>query len=220
MPRSQATKAPSSDAEEPRLSSSLPVGNVYDKASTRHPIERRLVDGFDAALASLLPGTARRVLDVGCGEGNHMASMTEALPEAFVAGVDIAEAAWLAKWHPRGAPVVVGDAVALPFGDRCFDLVLALEVLEHMPDPRAALGQIARVCQQTVIMSVPWEPLWRAGNMLRGRYLSALGNTPGHLQHFTRRGFVRMVAEHFEVEAVRRPFPWTLVRARAKNVSG
>jgi SAM-dependent methyltransferase len=193
-----------------------PVGNFYDKAASRHPVERRLVAGFDAALDELLPADARRVLDVGCGEGNHMRTVARRLPGALVAGVDVAEAAWLAKWHPPGAPVTVGDAVALPFGTRCFDLVLALEVLEHLPDPRAALAQIARVCDGTVVLSVPWEPLWRAGNLVRGRYVSSLGNTPGHLQHFSRRRFRRLISAYLEVEAVRRPFPWTLVRARAR----
>jgi hypothetical protein len=89
-------------------------------------------------------------------------------------------------------------------------------VLEHLTDPRAALAEIARVANDTVVISVPWEPVWRAGNLLRGRYISALGNTPGHLQHFTRRKLLRAIGEFFEIEAVRRPLPWTFVRARVR----
>jgi 2-polyprenyl-3-methyl-5-hydroxy-6-metoxy-1,4-benzoquinol methylase len=210
---SSATVAPDSTATRP---TTVPVGNAYDKASTRHPIERRLVAGFGEALDSLLPTEAHRVLDVGCGEGHHMRTVGRRLPGAFVAGVDVADANWLARWHTTGSRVTVGDAGALPFGTRTFDLVLALEVLEHLHDPRAALRQIAGVCDGIVVMSVPWEPLWRAGNIVRGRYVARLGNTPGHLQHFTRRGFVRVIGDYFEVEAVKRPFPWTLVRARVR----
>jgi SAM-dependent methyltransferase len=194
-----------------------PLGNVYDKKATRHSAERRLVDGFERAFAELLPTTARRVLDVGCGEGHERDRIAVALPDATIVGVDIAPAEWLAHWHAPPRCVAVGDAARLPFADDGFDLVVALEVLEHVRDPRCALAEIARVTAGSTILSVPWEPVWRAGNMVRGRYLAQLGNTPGHLQHFTRRGFRRVVGEHFDVEAVRRPVPWTLVRATPKR---
>jgi ubiquinone/menaquinone biosynthesis C-methylase UbiE len=193
----------------------VPIGNHYDKAATKHSLERRMVDGFAAELASLIPEDPRRVLDVGCGEGHHMQSIADARPKAVLNGIDVADPAWLAQWHPKGG-VASSDAAALPFASEAFDLVLALEVLEHVTEPRAVLAEIARVGHDRVILSVPWEPVWRAGNLVRGRYVTALGNTPGHLQHFTRRGFLRLVGEYFEVEAVRRPVPWTLVRARAR----
>jgi hypothetical protein len=50
--------------------------------------------------------------------------------------------------------------------------------------------------------------------MLRGAYWPALGNTPGHLNHWSRRGFVRLLARHGEPAAVRSPLPWTLVLVR------
>jgi ubiquinone/menaquinone biosynthesis C-methylase UbiE len=199
-------------------------GNLYDKVATKNAVERRMVDGFAAALEALLPEKAHRILDVGCGEGHHMRSVGSLHPEAVMTGIDIADATWLAAWH-RGPQrddlvprqVTTGDAVALPFADDTFDLILALEVLEHLTDPRAAVAEIARVASDTVVISVPWEPVWRAGNLLRGRYITALGNTPGHLQHFTRRRLLRMIGERFEIEAIRRPLPWTFVRARVKN---
>jgi SAM-dependent methyltransferase len=199
------------------VDSSLPPGNFYDKVGTQHPVERRLVAGFSTALASLLPRETRHVLEVGCGEGHQMRSVAEHRPHATVVGVDIAGASWLSGWHTDGRRVAVADATSLPFSSQTFDLVLALEVLEHVPEPRQALAEMARVCGGSMIISVPWEPVWRAGNMARGRYLSQLGNTPGHIQHFTRRGILRVVREYFDVEAVKRPLPWTFVRARARN---
>jgi ubiquinone/menaquinone biosynthesis C-methylase UbiE len=192
-------------------------GNLYDKVSTKNAVERHLVDGFASALASLLPEKVNRGLDVGCGEGHHMRSVTESHPEAVLTGIDVADATWLALWHrEQEGSVSTADATALPFVDGAFDLVLALEVLEHLTDPRAALAEIARVANDVVVISVPWEPVWRAGNLLRGRYITDLGNTPGHLQHFTRRKLLRAIGEHFDVEAVRRPLPWTFVRARVR----
>jgi 2-polyprenyl-3-methyl-5-hydroxy-6-metoxy-1,4-benzoquinol methylase len=191
-------------------------GNTYDKVSTKNAVERFLVDGFASALDSLLPDKARRILDVGCGEGHHMRTVGAKLPEATVTGIDVADATWLSLWHAEQGGVATGDAAALPFHDDAFDLVMALEVLEHVPDPSAVLAEIARVASDVVIISTPWEPVWRGGNLLRGRYLGDWGNTPGHIQHFTRRKLVQAVGEHLEVEAVKRPLPWTFVRARAE----
>jgi ubiquinone/menaquinone biosynthesis C-methylase UbiE len=199
-------------------------GNLFDKVATKNAVERRMVDGFAAAIESLLPEKAERILDVGCGEGHHMRSVGALHPEAVMTGIDVADASWLAAWHrnpaetdPIPGQVATGDAVALPFPDDTFDLILALEVLEHLTDPRSAVAELARVASDTVVISVPWEPVWRTGNLLRGRYVTALGNTPGHLQHFSRRKLLRMVGERFEIEAIRRPLPWTFVRARVKN---
>ena len=69
----------------------------------------------------------------------------------------------------------------------------------------------------SVTNPVPFEPLWRIGNMARRRYLRQLGNTPGHVNHWTRWGFRRFVARRFAVDAVSSPLPWTMVRARRRH---
>ena len=56
---------------------------------------------------------------------------------------------------------------------------------------------MARVARRWLLVSVPHEPLWRALNVARGAYLRELGNTPGHLNHWTRAAFV--LAAHAEV---------------------
>ncbi len=193
---------------------SVSIGNTYDKESTTHPIERRLVEGFDADLMALLPPAAARVLEVGCGEGNQLRKLAAALPDAELVGLDLAPSD-RTQWPAHAAEMVCGSVLSLPYADRSFDLVLALEMLEHVDDPGAALAEIARVTAGTALLSVPWEPVWRAGNLVRGRYLGQLGNTPGHIQHFSRRGFLRLVERHFRIDAVKRPLPWTMVRARA-----
>jgi ubiquinone/menaquinone biosynthesis C-methylase UbiE len=106
-----------------------------------------------------------------------------------------------------------GDATRLPFADESIDLVVGLEVLEHIPDPAPALREIARVCAAAVVFSVPREPIWRIGNMARGRYLRDLGNTPGHVNHWSARAFEQFVGAQFDVRASARPLPWTMIRA-------
>ncbi|HVT75476.1 MAG TPA: class I SAM-dependent methyltransferase, partial [Acidimicrobiales bacterium] len=138
-------------------------------------------------------------------------------PGAELVGLDLPDVELMEAWDGVESRMVQGSALALPFADRSFDLVLAIEVLEHLPDPRQALREIARVASGAVVLSVPWEPVWRLGNLARGRYVSALGNTPGHIQHFTRRGFTRLVGEAIHVEEVLRPVPWTMIRGRVRS---
>lgn len=189
-----------------------PVGNLYDKEAASNPAERRLVAGFTDALLELFPEQANRVLEIGCGEGNQLRRLRSRYEGGTIVGVDLA---YENEVDDDGIDLVVGSADRLPFPDRSFDLVVGLEVLEHLTNPGAAMAEIARVACGPVILSVPWEPVWRIGNLVRGRYVGAFGNTPGHLQHFTRNGFERLVRRYLVLEETRRPLPWTMVRARS-----
>jgi hypothetical protein len=53
--------------------------------------------------------------------------------------------------------------------------------------------------------------------MARGKYLLQGGNTPGHIQHWSSRGFVELVSRHFEVVKVRKPLPWTMLLCRPRR---
>ena len=90
----------------------------------------------------------------------------------------------------------------------------ATEVLEHVDEPERAVAEMARVAARWLLVSVPHEPLWRALNMARGAYLRELGNTPGHVNHWNRRSFVKLLARHGDVVQTRAPFPWTMLLVR------
>ena len=100
------------------------------------------------------------------------------------------------------------------FPDRSFDLAAAIEVLEHVPDPQHTLSEMARCAGRHLLVSVPREPLWRMLNMARGAYWPALGNTPGHLNHWSKRSFIELLSRQGEVVEVRSPFPWTMLLVR------
>jgi hypothetical protein len=87
-------------------------------------------------------------------------------------------------------------------------------VLEHVPDPAHTVAEMARVASRHLIVSVPREPLWRALNMARGAYVKDLGNTPGHLNHWSKRSFVQLLSRHGDVVEARSPFPWTMLLVR------
>lgn len=195
----------------------FPIGNHYDKEATTNPIERRLVAGFTSALEDLLPTTAHSVLEVGCGEGHQLQKVLKAVGADRVVGLDLVDVELEGSWAGlEGVDLLWGSAYSLPFPEDSFDLVLALEMLEHVDEPDTVLAEIARVATGPVIISVPWEPVWRAGNLARGRYVKDLGNTPGHIQHYTRRGIQKRIERHLDVLDVRRPFPWTFVLAHAR----
>jgi SAM-dependent methyltransferase len=196
----------------------VPTGNTYDKYGTSNPVERRIMAGFLQALdGALPPAGVTSVLEVGVGEGDVSQRVRARYPQASLVGIDLPDDALAGEWRRRRLSNAFASASELPFGDRSFDLVLAIEVLEHVPDPGAALAEIARVARGTVVVSVPCEPLWRVLNVARGKYLRDLGNTPGHVQHWGPRSFPRLVGEHLEVIAVHHPLPWTMVRARRRS---
>lgn len=196
----------------------VPTGNTYDKYASSNPIERRLMATFLARLDDALPaGPPPRILEVGVGEGEVADRVAGRFPDAFVTGIDLPDPTLAEHWSSKRFAASFADIESLPFGDATFDLVLAIEVLEHVPDPAAALRELSRVARRDVVLSVPREPIWRVANLARGKYWADLGNTPGHIQHWSRSGFVRLVKTHFEVAKVHSPTPWTMVAARVRT---
>lgn len=193
----------------------MSAGNTYDKYSSERTGEARLVEGFFRRLEAALPDEPpHRILEVGAGEGVVSQRVAARYPEAELVVLDLPDDDVRTDWAQRQLVGTFADIVSLPFPDDTFDLVLGIEVLEHVPDPDGALREVVRVGTDRVVLSVPREPIWRIGNMAKGRYLADLGNTPGHINHWSARSFAGLVARHLDVDEVARPFPWTMVSAR------
>ncbi len=138
--------------------------------------------GKRTLVASLLrqavePGRAGRILDVGCGTG---ATLQMLASFGDPVGMDIAPEA-LRLTAQRGAGRLCAcDAEHLAFTDGAFAAVTALDVVEHLDDPVAALCEFARVCEAggVVLVSVPAHPLlWSDHDVAlshRRRYTPAL----------------------------------------------
>ena len=183
------------------------------KYRSRNPIVRHLVGRFLAHVATAVErARPRRVLEVGCGEGVVLEYLAGRNPATRFDGFEL-DATALAGARTRcpRAALVRGDVYALPVPDQTYDLVLCLEVLEHLADPARALREIRRVARRGLLLSVPHEPFFRLGNALRGRHLVRLGNPEDHLQHWSARGFAAFCAEHVTVESCTSAFPWLLV---------
>ncbi len=194
------------------------TGNTFDKYGATNPVVRRLMSGFEDALDELLararPGS---MLDVGCGEGVLTHRWAQRLGSGRVVGIDLEDPKLRVEWAARASENLEFrsmPAERLAFADDEFDLAAAIEVLEHVRDPGRTLDEMARVARHHLIVSVPREPLWRALNLARGAYVRELGNTPGHVNHFSKQAFTRLLEHHGEVIEVRSPFPWTMALVR------
>jgi SAM-dependent methyltransferase len=192
----------------------VPTGNTFDKYGSSNPVVRRLMAGFHSTLDELWAAAApRSILDVGCGEGVLTAEWAHALPGTRVLGVDVEDVVSVPE-RPNLRFATIAPAPPLPYADGAWDLVAAVESLEHMEDPEGAVAEMARCAGRHLMVSVPREPLWRALNLARGAYVRAGGNTPGHRQHFTLATLRALLRSHGEVLATRSPAPWTVALAR------
>lgn len=188
-------------------------------------IGSKLLDGYFRAVHNLLQNSGmidteeRRAIEIGCGEGFSTERLRKMLPESvhMSASEFVAELVPRAQERNPGIIVIQESVYDLTHEDASFDLVFLLEVMEHLDYPEKALEEIRRVLKPggVLIVGVPREPLWRALNMARGKYLKDFGNTTGHLNHWSSRSLIRFVEKNFgPVEHLQRPLPWTIALAR------
>jgi 2-polyprenyl-3-methyl-5-hydroxy-6-metoxy-1,4-benzoquinol methylase len=200
------------------VSATVPTGNTTDKYNTTNPVMRRLMDGFERDLNELFAQAApKSILDVGCGEGVLTSEWADRLDGGRIVGIDLDDPKLRAEWEKRQRANLeyrVEEATSLSFEDDEFDVATAIEVLEHVPEPEATLSEMARVAERYLLVSVPREPIWRMLNMARGAYIGSLGNTPGHLNHWSKVGFVSLLSRYGTVAEVRTPLPWTMALVR------
>jgi len=187
----------------------------YEKFQTRNPVVQWMINRFYRQLEAVVgPLAPSSVLDAGCGEGETLVRL-DFLPRQGTAAIDLSEQA---VRHVRdrvpGVNASVASVADLPFGDDSFDLVLCIEVLEHLPRPDTALDELARVSRDKVVVSVPHEPWFRIGGLLRGRYVRNLGNHPEHVNHWNRRTLLALLASRFREIRLVGAFPWLIADCR------
>ncbi len=176
-----------------------------------------------------------RVLDLGCGEGRHaitayvnadvhVVALDRAERDVATARSRLADFDVPASTHRR-LNFLIGDGLALPFGDASFDRVICSEVLEHVPDYRAVLGEVHRVLKPGGLfaVSVPrFGPEWICWQLSR-EYHEVEG---GHVRIF-RRAELRRAVESFGLicyashwaHALHSPYWWLrcLMKSRADD---
>ncbi len=187
------------------------------KYSSTNPVVRALIERWLATLDAEVDrcvGHDEAFVDVGAGAGWSLARFCGGRPVAAV------ELLWnKAEQLPGRAPgclPVLGDATRLPLPDSAVGWASAIEVLEHLDGdgPDRVLDELARVVRHGAIVSVPWEPWFRLGNLGRGKNLARWGNDSEHVQAFGPRRLGALLARHFEQVDVQRRFPWLVAVAR------
>ena len=206
---------------KPIIEDGIIAGNLYDKCGTKNPLARCLLKGFHRSLDTLIGETgAEEIHEVGCGEGHlcipwarqnkkvrasdfSRQVIEKARDNALRSGVDISFKATsiydLAPEH---------DAA---------ELIVCCEVLEHLEKPEQALDILTQLAAPYLIVTVPREPLWRILNVLRGKYVARAGNTPGHIQWWSKDQFLELLSARLEIIRVKCPIPWTMALCRTSK---
>jgi SAM-dependent methyltransferase len=198
----------------PQATSSL----NYTKYQSRNPVVRRLIARFlDRVVALTAAFAPRRIVDLGCGDGEVASTLRERLPFDFeYRGIEINPLGIaLARQRMPGIDITLGDLLTLEPQPGWADLAVCFEVIEHLADPPAAVERIRLWTARHALVSVPWEPYFRVGSLLRGKYLRTLGNHPEHVQHFDPASLRALLAPHFQHVQIERCFPWLIAVASA-----
>jgi ubiquinone/menaquinone biosynthesis C-methylase UbiE len=185
----------------------------HAKYTTGNPVSHYLVSKFFNSLGMFYSKiSVDSILDVGCGEGmvlNHLNNQNK-IDTCFAIDFDENEVID-AKTNIPFCKVSVGSIYDIPYSDNFVDLVICSEVLEHLNNPEIGLKQLHAVTKKYALLSVPREPIWRILNMARFKYWNKLGNTPDHLNHWSKRSFKRFVSEYFEIIDTKLPLPWIIL---------
>lgn len=196
------------------------AGNYENKYQAKNPIARYMMARFIRAFDELLAQSdAKAVHEVGCGEGElsrRMAARGMTVRASDFSAQVVEDARRATRVAGYDVAYAVRSAYELRPGPDDAELIVACEVLEHLERPEEALEVLAKLARPWLLVSVPREPIWRALNMCRGKYVPALGNTPGHIQHWSKASFVRLLERHVEVVALRSPLPWTMALCRRR----
>jgi len=203
------------------LEDGVVAGNLFDKYGSRSPIVRFLMKNFIVSFKALVSGTgAGEVHEIGCGEG-HL-SIILAGQKKKVRASDFSKQVIL-----KARENAVENNVDIEFKSSSIydltpekdaaELIVCCECLEHLEHPEKALDILSRLADPYLIISVPREPLWSLLNMMRFKYVSRLGNTPGHIQHWSKRSFLKLLSSYFVIVETRTPTPWSMALCRRKR---
>lgn len=195
------------------------AGNYYPKFTTNNLIAKKLMShflkSFDAMVDIAAPNS---IHEVGCGEGYIISRYSS--KGMILKGTDISnEVISLAIQRndilDLGIHFETKSIEALGEEDKA-DLIICSEVLEHVEKPQKALDILSNLASPYLLLSVPNEPLWRVLNVFRGKYLSNLGNTPGHINHWSKKGIIQLVERYFNIIKIETPVPWTILLCKRK----
>lgn len=176
-------------------------------------LQRLLINNYYVVLLEEIKGLKPdSILDAGCGEGFTLNRLKEAGIGKKLDGFDFLDRAIkIGKKQYPYLNLKQGDIYHIKAPANTYDVVICSEVLEHLERPEDALRELVRVSKKYVVLSVPNEPLFMFGNLLRGKNVKRFGNDIEHIQHWSNQAFKKFVGKHLRVETNITPLPWTLI---------
>lgn len=150
-----------------------------------------------------------KIIDLGCGEGFLESYLKEKKLKIKITAVDInQEAIKYAQKNNPGIKFLTGDIFNLKIKEK-FDLVMMLEVLEHLPCPGKAL-KVASGLSERILISVPWEPWFSWLYLLAGLNFKRRGKHPEHCQFFKPNSLRLLMEKSFAKVEIRSNWPWLI----------
>lgn len=206
--------------EHPTASSDELFSIFLPKYTSKSLINRILLNNFYRRIGDVIGylDPDDQVLEVGCGVGESSIRIKNMLSNQWFEVSDYDER-YIQKFSDINFPIPFRQesVMALDRDDKSFDMVILLEVLEHLDDYHQALSELFRASRKYVLISTPNEPLWRILNFVRGKYWRDFGNTYGHVNHWSRQGLVNLISQYGEIVKVYNPIPWTIVLAKSNK---
>lgn len=191
----------------------------YQKYNNRNPFAQYGIRRFLKTLHGLLKDTGvNNILDMGCGEGFYIYYLTQNYPFGLdITGIDYNyDALCLAKKMNPNVKFIQGNIYNIPYKDKSFDMVLCLEVLEHLEAVGSALAELCRVARRYCLLSIPHEPYFSVCRLLGGKDILRLGRHPQHLHQFKVKKTVKMLKDYFELKKTVTSFPWIFILGEIK----
>jgi 2-polyprenyl-3-methyl-5-hydroxy-6-metoxy-1,4-benzoquinol methylase len=185
------------------------------KHTSSNPLQKLLIMRFHEKIFSYINKLSiTNLLDVGCGEGFVMKELIKQNKKISIFGLDrnYHSLSWGRNHIIHNEPVLCSNAMLLPLEDNTQQMVICLEVLEHLDDPKSCLNELIRVASQYILISVLNEPFFRIANFLRGKNLSRLGNDIEHVNLFTAKKLNALIPTN-RVKIIEHSFifPWQII---------
>lgn len=195
------------------------TGNYYSKYETNNIIEKYLVERYKKTLNGLIKSiSANSIYEVGSGEGEIINFISKIKDFKLILGSDIDRK--LLSQNSLNYPNsywILNKAEQLPIKENSIELVIVCEVLEHINSPESFLEECKRINAKYYIFTIPNEPIWRILNMMRFKYLKNLGNTPGHINHWSKLEIKKLVSQYLDLQNIFFTQPWIFILAKSPN---
>ncbi|MCK4744785.1 class I SAM-dependent methyltransferase [Candidatus Parcubacteria bacterium] len=194
------------------------VSSNLEKYQSKNFLKRAFIKRFIRQIVEIVQSLKiSGILDAGCGEGLIIHNILRKIPKVKIDAFDISEQALEnAKKILPNNNFFQGDITDIKLPSNDYDLIIALEILEHLENPEAALRELKRATKKYCLISVPWEPFFSLGNLSCGKNIKRIGKDKEHLQFWNKKEIVGIVEKYFDIISVKISFPWTIILGEKK----